>query len=101
MNATTSKETPIGGCLERLVRQLLDEARNRKRRVAIRLWDLRGDWLRCPVRRPMMRNGRPSPGWLFYQRAVANHRRATRELNALLRILPNTKLRHGAKTPDV
>ena len=84
------RQKPGGGCLERLVGQLLDEARDRKRRVATRLWDLRGDWLNCPVRGPMLPNGRPSPGWLFYQRACANHRRATRELNALLRILPNS-----------
>ena len=95
MNAMISKETPVGGCLERLVGQLLDEARHRKRRVAARLWDLRGDWIRCPVRGPMLPNGRPSPGWLFYQRAVANHSRATQELKALLRVLPNDELSHG------
>jgi hypothetical protein len=93
MSATTqppiSPDARGAHSLHRLVRQLLDEARHRKRRVATRLWDLRGDWLRCPVRGPMLTNGRPSPGWMFYQRAVANHRAATDQLKALLRVLPN------------
>jgi hypothetical protein len=82
-----------------LVGQLMDEARHRKRRVAARLWDLRGDWLRCPVRGPMLPNGRPAPGWCLYQRAVANHRRAMRELNALLRILPNDRTQQRREKP--
>ncbi len=92
MNATTATEIPIGGCLERLVRQLLDEARDRKRRVRTRLREMRGDWIRCPVRGPMLPNGRPSPQWAIYQNAVRNHKRATDELAVLMRVLPNDKL---------
>ena len=92
-------ECPPSHCLERLVRQLLDEARYRKRRVATRLWDLRGDWLHCPVRGPILPNGRPSTGWMFYQRAVANHRAAADQVKALLRVLPNSEVSNSRDNP--
>lgn len=95
MNATIATETRIGGSLGRLVRQLRDEARDRKRRVRMRLWELRGDWIRFPVRGPILPNGRPSPQWVIYQNAVRNHKRATSELAALLRLLPNADFCHG------
>ena len=84
--------TPPSRSMQRMVRQLLAEARDRKRRVQLRLRDLRGDWIRCPVRGPLLPNGRPAPQWVFYRNAVNNHRAATAQLNALLRILPNVKL---------
>jgi len=83
----TNPQSPVR--VGRLVRQLLDEARDRKRRVSVRLYELRGDWIRYPVRGPMLPNGRPSPQWVIYQNAVRNHKRATDELAALLRLLPN------------
>lgn len=55
----------------------------------MRLYELRGDWIRFPVRGPMLPNGRPSHQWIIYQNAVRNHKRATDELAALLRVLPN------------
>jgi hypothetical protein len=63
---TVETETPGRCCLDRLVRQLLAEARDRKRRVRMRLREMRGDWKRYPVRGPVMPNGRPSPQWVFY-----------------------------------
>lgn len=75
------------GPLDRLVQQLLDEARDRKRREAARLRDLRGGWHSAPVRGSLLPNGRPSAAWLFWRRAVENHRRATRELAALLKAI--------------
>ncbi len=80
------------GSLERISGQLLAEARDRKRRVRLRLRDLRGDWIQCPVRGPLLPNGRPAPQWVFYRNAVNNHRAATAQLNALLRILPKSEL---------
>lgn len=85
-------KTQSRGCLERLVRQLLDEARGRKIRVRIRLLEMRGDWLRYPVRGPLLPNGRPSLQWITYHRAVRNHKRATDDLAALMRVLPNDKV---------
>ena len=77
------------GSLGRLVGRLLADARDRKRRMRQRLQDLRGDWVRQPVRGPLLPNGRPAPQWVFYRNAVRNHRAATRQLKALLRILPD------------
>ena len=91
---TQTADAPPGS-LERLVRLLLDEAKDRKRRVRQRLCDLRGDWIRYPVRGPVMPNGRPSPQWQFYLNAVSNHRAVCRQLKALLRILPNDALCEG------
>ena len=82
-------ERPTAVHCTRLVRQLLDEARDRKRRLRARLLEMRGDWIRYPVRGPILSNGRPSPQWIIYQHAVRNHKRATEELAALLRMLPN------------
>lgn len=84
--------------LDRLVRQVLDEAKDRKRRVKMRLREMRGDWIRCPVRGPVLPNGRPSPQWVIYQNAVRNHKRATNELAALLRVLPNDQHQATAST---
>jgi hypothetical protein len=86
------------GSLERLVRQLLDEARYRKRRVRQRLSELRGDWIRHPVRGPILPNGRKSPQWQFYCNAVSNHHAACRQLKAMLRILPNTQAQRRRAT---
>jgi len=93
-------ETRKAHCLQRLVGQLLYEARDRKRRAATRLAGLRGDSITIPVRGPMMPNGRRSYRWMFYQLAVANHRRSTRELSALLRILPNSGIQPNPKGKD-
>jgi hypothetical protein len=84
---TVETETPGRCCLDRLVRQLLAEARDRKRRVRMRLREMRGDWIRYPVRGPVMPNGRSSPQWVFYRNAVRNHKRATAELATLLRVV--------------
>jgi len=78
--------------LDRLVRQLLDEAKDRKRRVKMRLYDLRGGWTSPAVRGPILPNGRPAPQWVIYQNAVRNHKRKNDELAALLRVLPNSVL---------
>ncbi len=92
MNTDSPKSAAGNGdsrSLKRVVRQLLAEARDRKRRVRLRLRELRGDWIQHPVRGPLLPNGRPSPQWVFYRNAVNNHRAATAQLSALLRILPN------------
>lgn len=81
--------------LDRVVRQLLDEAKDRKRRVKMRLREMHGDWICHPVRGPLRPNGRPSPQWVFYKMAVRNHKRAAEELAALLRVLPNAELSDG------
>lgn len=84
------KSGEIAVPLNSLVWQLMIDARGRKLRARERLNDLRGDSIREPVRGPNLSNGRPSPAWLFYKRAICNHRRVTDQITALISLLPNT-----------
>lgn len=97
---TTNPDRAPRHLLDRLVRQLLDEAKDRKRRVKMRLHEMRGDWVRSPVRGPLLPNGRRSLQWVIYQNAARNHKRATDELAALLRAARVAERKMYKANPD-
>ena len=85
-----TKQLRAVACI-RIVRRLLAEARERKRRVRARLHDLRKDGVRTASRGPLLSNGRLCVRWHFYERAKDNHRLVTEELAAIMAASPSHK----------
>lgn len=75
--------------LQRLVRDLLRDARDQKRRVRERLRALRGDDVKTPSRGPIQRNGMRCIRWHYWQAASAKHREITSRITAVKSCLPN------------
>ena len=66
-----------------LVNRLIREAREKKRRAEMRLRAL-NPRNTAPIRGPILPNGRISPLWVFYNRAVENHKNLTAQIRAVM-----------------
>lgn len=87
MNNTTDNLRAVA--LPRLVRQLIAEAKDRKRRMIERQRALKGDEIRTPSRGPIQKNGRKCIRWHFYESARSNHRAVTEQVTQIVALLPN------------
>lgn len=70
--------------IEILVNRLIREAREKKGRVQMRLRNLNTENF-APIRGRILPNGRISPLWVFYNRAVENHKNLTAQIRAVIR----------------
>ena len=89
MKSNTQTVASPRGCLARLVRDLVAEARDQKRRVRERLRALRGDEIRTPSRGPIQRHGMRCIRWHYWQAASAKHREITSRITAVKSCIPN------------
>ena len=62
--------------IQSILRDLISEARMRKRRVKMRLENLRTFGLRGPS----------NHNWLFYKRSVENHKKSAERVNAVFNL---------------
>lgn len=87
-NCDSTRNFPEG-CMERLVRDLLRDAKGQKRRVSERLRALRGDEIKMPSRGPIQKNGMRCIRWHFWQAAQAKHREITGRIIGVKSCIPN------------
>lgn len=104
MNNRGGSRDAHGVPLQRLVRQLKDEAREQKWRVKMRLHALRGGEHRTPSRGPIQpHNKRPCIRWHFWQMAQKKQDYITQQITAVCSLmgLPNTKVSQEAGEKNI
>ena len=89
MGSTNETASPKASILQRLVRDLVRDAREQKRRVRERLHALKGDEIRTPSRGPIQRNGMRCIRWHYWRAATAKHREITTRITAVKSRIPN------------
>ena len=83
-----SDQTKFRESLARVICDLVDAARNQKRRVKDRLRALRGDDIRTPSRGAIQKNGLRCVRWHYWLAATIKHEKITEKITAVKSCIP-------------